>query len=258
MDFKPEVKIPVEDPRDVSTFLHFHAVLGKIFGSNGTGFMRQILQTQRSEIVIKGDTVADPGFPRRGGRHQSLRSWRKYLFGEILVENWMKMKEIGPGGAFCMLQVPFAFKFLSLNNQMAICWQKQSLIYRSVISEKSVKWQGLFGYLTNFVQIWRMVIRWLFCCGIAIWPFRLKLKQNLRYFENTPGVLEVKIPVEDPRDVSTFLHFHAVLGKIFGSNGLARITPPPPTPGGNWKKKSGSATGYSVCVKHFVDHNFLP
>ena len=41
--------------------------------------------------------------------------------------------------------------------------------------------------LTDFIQIWRMVIQGLFCHQIPIRPFRLNLKhkRNLRYFENT-------------------------------------------------------------------------
>ena len=43
-------------------------------------------------------SVADPGFPRRGGGANPEGGGANLLFGQCFPKNSMKMKEIGPGG----------------------------------------------------------------------------------------------------------------------------------------------------------------
>ena len=54
-------------------------------------------QTPPGQLNLATESVADPGFPRRG-RVPTPGFWGKVLlFGKIFAENCMKMKEIGPG-----------------------------------------------------------------------------------------------------------------------------------------------------------------
>ena len=43
-------------------------------------------------------SVADPGFPRRGRQSQGGGGGANLLFDQIVPENCMEKKEIGPGG----------------------------------------------------------------------------------------------------------------------------------------------------------------
>ena len=94
-------------------------------------------------------------------------------------------------GAFCMSQVPFAFESERPNGNSTT---KQLPRCQVAAHERLVKW--LNGNSTTVLSlnchsviwlIWFMVIWWLFCCQIAIRPFRLKLKcqRNLTYFKTT-------------------------------------------------------------------------
>ena len=51
----------------------------------------------RFKLLLFVITVADPGFPRRGGANPQGRD-ANVLFGQKIPENCMKMKEFGPRG----------------------------------------------------------------------------------------------------------------------------------------------------------------
>ena len=51
---------------------------------------------QRSRIYF--NAVAGPGFPRLGGRANPKMGGANLLFGQIFLENCMKMKVIGSKG----------------------------------------------------------------------------------------------------------------------------------------------------------------
>ena len=65
---------------------------------------------------------------------------------------------------------------LSLNGQMAIQRKNSHWITIWPFWKSQLNGRMQFSHLTNFIQIWWIIIRWL---------FSFKRKRNLRYFENT-------------------------------------------------------------------------
>ena len=77
---------------------------------------------------------------------------------------------------------------LRLNGQMAIRSQNSHWITIQPFLKSQSNVRMSLHHLSNFIQIWWMVIRRLFCRRITIRPFRLKRQLNQRYFENTKCV----------------------------------------------------------------------
>ena len=123
---------------------------------------RVISTFQDLVLILKMSLILDFTQMRRTGS-----------FFEIIPIGLFRFFSGWAGGAFCKPEVPFAFEFESE-------WPNGNLVIKQLLNCHSPKWPN--GNLLTVLSP---------NCHSAIQTFRLKLKckRNLRYFENTAGVV---------------------------------------------------------------------